>query len=302
MDMGNTSTIAKQATADPALHDANGIPAWLSIAPRPSSFGPRFICPETGLRFYAIPGPNGSLAVPGVTSLLSADADPEEKQRLRNWQEKELREGRDPKAGAKRGTRTHSMLEAYIRTGVLEPRNDSPEEAEAYAFAQGMERHLRHYDDFIWSEAPLRSGWEHVWSEADEEGVRLARVWSATWGVAGVPDLIGRHRRGLTILSDFKSSLRPYYRHSGGPIPNHCRTGYLKFKKTTRQLCLYRLAVKETLGIDIDALQIIVGLPTPGESQMFFIRPHEIELETEKAKQQCVRFWNRYGSGQLTAS
>ena len=300
--MGIAATIPHPLVASDELAGREGASLWSNIAPRPLEFGPRFICPHTGLRFYSIPGGDGNLAVPGATSLLSADADPEEKQRLRNWQARELAEGRDPEAGAKRGTRTHSLLENFVRTGVLEPWDDSPEQREAFNFAQGMERHLRHYDSFLWSEAPLRPNWNHVWSDADEDGVRLARVWSTRWGFAGVPDLIGRHRQGLTILSDFKTCARPYYRHSGGPIPNHCRLGYLKYKKCVRQLCLYRLAVKETLGLDIDALQIIVGLPKPGEAQMFFIRPHEMELETEKAKQQAIRFWERYGAGELAAA
>ena len=274
---------------------------WTTAAPKPPNLNPRFICPTTGLRFYGITGSQGDLAVPGVTSILSAVAPPEEKQRLIDWQAKEIAQGRDPKAGAKRGTKAHSILENFVRTGELRPLDDSPKMAEAFGFAQGMERHLRSFDSFLWSEAPLRTGWDHVWSNADEDGVRLARVWSSVWGFAGVPDLIGRHRNGLLVLSDFKTSTRPYFRASGSTIPAHCHVGYLKYKKTVRHLCLYRLAIKEVLGLDIDALQIIVGLPKAGESQMFYIRDNEIALETERAKQSCLAFWTRYELGALAA-
>jgi len=276
---------------------------WRSVAPVPQDFNPRFICPATGLRFYSIPGGDGRLAVPGVTSILSAVAEESEKARLRKWHEGEVAAGRNPKAGAERGTRAHFLLEQYIRTGVLEPAEHTSEWLEAWDYARGMERHLRSYDQFIWSEGPLRAGWEHCYSDADQNGERLPRVWSTQWGVAGTPDVLARHRRGLLILSDFKTATRPYYRPDGGAkVPTFHQIGYLKYKKTVRQLCLYRLAIKETLGLHVDRLQIIVGLPKPGVAQMFYVSEIEMAQETERAKQYCVRFWERFGAGEFAAA
>lgn len=127
------------------------------------------------------------------------------------------------------------------------------------------------------------------------DGSRIARVWNHTWGYAGTPDLIGRHHCGLTLLSDFKTSTRPYYRCSGNQVPAYAMLGYKKYKKCVRQLCLYKLAVEEMFDIKIDLLQIIVGLPKPGEAQMFFIREEEIALETERALGFCARFWEHHG-------
>lgn len=287
-------------------HDQAQRPApWLSCAPRKAreDSRTRFIDKETGMRFYPIPDPTGGLdlVVPGVTSLLSHDATPEELERLRRWREQELAKGRDPDAGRKRGTRVHARLEEYIRTGTLGPPDD-----EAGLYASGMERYLDSFENFLWSERPLVGDWDHVWTQAgydvEEEDAGspkvkarpLARVWSAIWGFAGTPDIIGKHRRHGLVLGDFKSSSRPYYRPArGARVPGHCRTGYLKYKKTVRQLCCYRVAVHETLGILPERLVIYVGLPSQGEAQQFWIDEREVDQETEAIKKTSLAFWSK---------
>jgi hypothetical protein len=161
-------------------------------------------------------------------------------------------------------------------------------------FYSGMEQYLEPYESFLWNERPLRSGWDHCWSAAPGEPDRLARVWSSVWGFSGTPDLIAQRRRGVVVLGDFKTSNKPYFRCSGTKVPAHRDVGYKKYKKTVRQLCAYRIAIKETLGIDIHALQIIVGLPQPGRAQMFYIQGTELEIETENFKQAAVAFWSQF--------
>lgn len=250
------------------------------------------------MRFYPIPDPHGGLdlVVPGVTSLLSHDMPPEEKQRLAEWRAREIAAGRDPNAGRDRGTAVHALLEAYIRTGEI------PSTGEVSDYASGMEQYLDAYDSFLWSERPLVDGWEHVWSHAGadvgEEGAAgedkpIARVWSARWGYAGTPDLIGKHRkRGLT-LGDFKTSNCPYYRPSGSRVPAYAKLGYQKYKKTVRQLCAYRLAIRETLDLEVDEIVIYVGLRKRGESQQFWVERREIEQETEALMRTASLFWSR---------
>jgi hypothetical protein len=276
--------------------------AWMTAAPTAPSPPDRrrYIDPASGIRFYPIPPPTGSgewLAVPGVTSILSDASSEEDRQRLENWRQQELAAGRDPNAGRDRGTRVHAALEDYIR-GV-EPSFSTDVDAAAFS---GMEKHLASYSTFLWNERPLVQGWEHCWSAPAGDPDRLARVWSWQWGYAGTPDLIGKHRRGLTILGDFKTSNQPYYRCSGSQVPAFKRTGYLKFRKTVRQLCAYKLAVEEMLDLHIDALQIIVGLPAAGESQMFYISGPDLELETENFKQLAAAFWAKRASAQLLAA
>ncbi|MGB7566041.1 MAG: hypothetical protein WBM08_14980 [Prochlorococcaceae cyanobacterium] len=249
----------------------------------------RFICPISGIRFYRISTDDGlDLAVPGVTSILADDEPKENRERLEQWKQREIAAGRDPDAGRIRGSAVHAVLEDHIR-GIRE----APESQEVAAYASGMERHLEDYDKFLWSERPLVKGWEHCWSERDEKNERLARVWSAIWGAAGTPDLIARDRRGLISLDDFKSAAKPYFRCSGSPVPLHLMNSWLKYKRTVRQLCAYKLMAEETLGIEIDRLRIIVGLPEEGKSQLFTLNRCEIAAETEAFKRMCVAFWQR---------
>ena len=259
----------------------------------------RFIDPASGIRFYPIPSPDsdGLLAVPGVTSILSSGQTDQEAERLENWRQRELDAGRDPNAAREKGTRVHGALENTIR-GLP---HGLELEADLASFS-GMAQHLDRYEEFLWNERPLVSGWEHCWSAPPEDPDRLARVWSWQWGFAGTPDLIGRHRRGLTILGDFKTSNQPYFRCSGTQVPAWKRTGYMKFRKTVRQLCAYKIAVEEMLDLHIDALQIIVGLPQSGESQMFYIQGPDLELETENFKQLAAAFWAKRAGAQLVAA
>jgi len=267
-------------------------PFWTSCAPFDASpVKPRFICTTTGVRLYFIPHPSGEgfLAVPGVTSVLGSEQTPEEAERLEAWRQREIAAGRDPNAGRERGTRVHGLLEDVIRTGVANPA--SQEDAD---FFSGMEQYIAAYDEFLWNERPLRAGWEHCWSAPEGDPHRLARVWSPTWGFAGTPDLIAV-RNGVRVVGDFKTSNKPYFRCHGDKVPRHQELGYKKYKKTVRQLCAYRLAIKEILGLETDALHIIVGLPEQGKAQQFWVQGPELEYETEQFKRLAVEFWKRFG-------
>lgn len=271
-------------------------PFWTSQAKQLSSRG-RYTDPISGIRFYPIEVNGCILAVPGVTSLLGAIEPSETKQRLEEWRQREIAAGRDPNARRECGTRVHGLLEDLIRTGDANP--SCQEDAD---FFDGMGDYIRSYDEFLWNERPLIQGWEHCWSAPEGDPDRLARVWSAVWGYAGTPDLIAR-RRGVTILGDFKTSTREYYRCHGDKVPRHHETGYKKYVKTVRQLCAYRLAIQEVLDLEIHALQIIVGLPQAGKAQQFYIQGPELERETENVKRAAVQFWKQHGqSGTATAA
>lgn len=259
----------------------------------------RFIDPFTGIRFYPVkvPGQDHWIALPGVTSILGSLTPPEETRFLEEWRQKEINAGRDPNAGRDRGTRVHARLEAYIR-GLPPPR---PETEQEHALTQsdhdyfsGMEKYLDHYESFVWSEKPLLPGYDHCWSAPAGDPDRLARVWSLLWGFSGTPDLIARRSNSMTILGDFKTSSKPYYRCSGNKVPAFKEVGFKKYKKTVRQLCGYKLAIKETLDIDINALQIIVGLPGRNEAQMFYIHGMELEVEMENFKKAAISFWENF--------
>ena len=251
---------------------------------------PRFIGAD-GIRYYLIPAQQSEsfVAVPGVTSLLSAGERQEDRDTIEKWRLRELAAGRDPNAGRERGTRVHAMLENVVRCGSF-----GPGSAEDLGYASGMEQHLELFDSFSWNERPLVSHWDHCWSGPKSDPNRMARVWSAEWGFAGTPDLIGRFPSGLQVLGDSKTATRPYYRPMPcRSVPRFAELGYKKYKKTVRQLCAYRLAIKETLDLDIDQLMIIVGLPKPGASQLFLVGQHEMKRETETIKRLAEQFWSK---------
>lgn len=254
----------------------------------------RFIDPQTGLRFYPIPAGDdaGFVCVPGVTSILGCTATQEDKDRLERWRAKEIAAGRDPNAARERGTRVHTGLENWVRG--LTPEFTVQSDLDCFT---GMTRHLERYDTFLWNERPLVPGWERCWNTTDKSDPdRLARVWSNVWGYSGTPDFIGvTKEKRLTVLGDFKTSNQPYFRCSGTLVPMHRKTGFLKYKKTVRQLCAYKMAVEEMFPhIRIDGLQIVVGLPKSGESQQFWISEAEIARETETFKQTCQHFWTKH--------
>lgn len=285
-----------QATTAPP---SSSLSFWQPVAlPAPSH--ERFIDPASGIRFYPIPPAPGSdqlVAVPGVTSILAVGDTQEDKERLENWRRREIEAGRDPDEGRKRGSIVHAAMEDVIRG--KEP--SFPDEATANYFS-GIERHLGRYSEFWWNERPLRAGWDHCWNAPPGTPDRLARVWSWRWGFAGVPDIGGVHQRGAVILSDLKTSKQPYFRCSGSRVPQHKQLGYKKYKKCVRQLCAYRLALKETIDMDVDLLQILVALPGRGETQMFFVHRPEIEAETAIMQKMAVQFWQRRQGLQLAAA
>jgi|GEM_PF-1127988 hypothetical protein len=252
------------------------------------------------LRVYPCPSPDGRglVLLPGCTSILSATAPPADREFLERWRLREIAAGRDPLAAAYRGSAVHALLEARIR-GLSLPDvvqvDGKPYRItdEVMAFYNGMYEFIKPFDYHVWSEQPLRLGWEHTWSTTDESDPRrLARVWSSTWGYSGTPDLISHSdEHGGYVLSDFKTAKAPYFQAQRSiPVPSGQGTNFKKYKKTVRQLCLYAEAIKETLNIEIAKLHIIVGTPTGARE--YWVDPWEREQERANALRLCQQFWN----------
>lgn len=266
---------------------------WQMRAPRlPADQIGRYKCTRTGMRMYPVPDPRGVeyglTALPGATTLLGALAPREDKERLEKWRAREVKAGRDPNAAAERGTKVHALLERRILGLKLES-----DDEEVMSYASGMDEGFNEFTEFLWSERPLVRGWEKAWNTMDTSHPdRLARVWSAEWGVSGVPDLIGV-RRGRNVLSDFKSARVPYFvPEHGQQIPWGEKFNAMKFYKTCRQLSLYALAIEETLGLHIDELEIRVGYP--GGSQIIAVPEMTYARELENVKKMCLEFWGNF--------
>jgi hypothetical protein len=217
-----------------------------------------------GRRHYQVaPG----IYVPSVTTVLGATSSAASKAALNNWLANNPG-GRE--AAADRGTAIHKACEDYVRgRPVSVP-------AEIRCYWDGLAAHLDSYDSFIWSEVPLLPEHRHL---IDAES-GIAMVHSLQYRYAGVPDLIAL-RNGAHFLVDFKTSNNPYCRFfpkqdddeliaAGGSFG-----GWMKYVKCATQLAAYKIAIKETLGVTINRVEILAS--TPLITQRFQIHGPELK-------------------------
>jgi len=214
-----------------------------------------------GRRHYQVsPG----IFVPSVTTVLGATATAASKAALNNWLANNPG-GRE--AAVERGTAIHAACEDYVRG---RPVSVSPE---IQCYWDGLARHLDSYDGFIWSEVPLLPQHRHL---IDAES-GIAMVYSLEYRYAGVPDLIAL-RNGAHFLVDFKTSNNLYCRfypdeevaEAGGSFG-----GWMKYLKCATQLAAYKIAIKETLGLTINRVEILTS--TPETTQRFQIHGPELK-------------------------
>lgn len=117
----------------------------------------RAIARETvdGRRLYATPDGN---RLPSVTTILDATKPEEKRQALQEWRN---RVGHDraqkiTTEAAARGTRMHTYLEEYVKTGQLKPRGSNPFSWASHAMAETVIEHgLKNVNEFWGVEIPL---------------------------------------------------------------------------------------------------------------------------------------------------
>ena len=148
-----------------------------------------------------------------------------------------------------------------------------------------MEKYLSKFDEIIWSERPLKPEWVPI-TVADDG---MPRIWSSKYLYSGTPDLVGI-RNGMVILADYKTSNSPYCREFPKGQDRSKFTGYMKMAKVKMQLAAYALAFEETLGVKVDATQVIVS--TEDMTQNFYIRGREFEASKNKWLERVNLFWN----------
>lgn len=227
-----------------------------------------------GTRYYRT-GDKPDVAFPSVTAILGRTASAKSKQSLATWA---LKNPGGREAAAERGTAIHAACEAYIRGQQVDILPDY------LPFWEGMARHLDKFDYFVWSEAPLRPEWKHC---TGEDGI--SRIWSHKYRYCGCPDLIG-FRRGISFLLDFKTSVGPYCRYfPTEPKDRNRFGGWQKFQKTCLQLGAYSQAAAETLGVPIEAGEILVT--TPETTQSFLIRGDELNQSRYRFFQRVKQYY-----------
>ena len=215
-----------------------------------------------GKRHYTTPLFTGP--APSVTTIISETASEQNKKKLEMWSK--ANPGVKEK-GAERGTAIHYGMEQYLKG------EKDPEISEDYAeFWSGMPKILDQFGDVLWAESPVLESFKFTMG-ADE----VARVWGSdeegrAW--AGAPDIIGFVEDKLT-LADLKTSVKPYSRkwpkeyEKGSQEWRDLLGGYMKFKKTCKQLAAYDLAIQQTLDVKVDQAAILVS--TPLRTQVFKI-------------------------------
>ena len=215
-----------------------------------------------GKRHYTTPLFTGP--APSVTTIISETASEQNKRKLEMWSK--ANPGVKEKA-AERGTAIHFGMEQYLKG------NKKPEIQDEYQeFWSGMPSILDQFGDVLWAESPLLETFKFT-EGADD----VARVWGSdeegrAW--AGAPDIIGFVNDKLT-LADLKTSVKPYSRkwpkeyEKGSKEWRDLLGGYMKFKKTCKQLAAYDLAIQQTLDVKVDQAAILVS--TPLRTQVFKI-------------------------------
>tara|TARA_R100001463_G_scaffold16069_3_gene41758 strand:+ start:1270 stop:2121 length:852 start_codon:yes stop_codon:yes gene_type:complete len=226
-----------------------------------------------GERHYRT-GDKPDKAYPSVTTILGKCASESSKKALRNWIAKNPG---GSAAAAARGTAVHEACEAYIRGKEITI------EEEYLPFWDGLSKHLDRYDEFLWSEMPLRPEWAYC---TGDDGI--SRVWSHKYQYCGCPDLIGV-RNDTVIIGDFKTSNQPYSRYYPKGKDDRSRfTGWNKFNKCAMQLGAYSIAIEESLGLVIDCAQIIVS--TPEIDQSFILNTAELDKYKTKWLQKIRKY------------
>ena len=228
-----------------------------------------------GERHYATD--KADKAYPSVTTILGATSSERSKKALLNWQAKNPN---GAMLAAERGSAVHQACEDYIRGKEITLKE------EYLPFWEGMSQHLDKYDEFIWSEMPLRPEWKFC---TGEDGI--SRVWSHEYMYCGCPDLLGV-RNDTVIIGDFKTSNQPYCRYyptkEASKNNRALFTGWNKFNKCAMQLAAYAQACKETLGVNVSCAEIIVS--TPEINQSFILNSNELAKFHTKWLQKVRRY------------
>ena len=215
-----------------------------------------------GKRHYTTPLPTGP--APSVTTIISETASEANKRKLEMWSKANpgVKE-----AAAERGTAVHFGMEQYLKG------NKTPDISDEYKdFWAGMPAILDQFSEVLWAESPVKDEYKFTLGADD-----VARVWGCddegrAW--AGAPDIIAVANNKVA-LADLKTSVKPYSRkwpkdyEKGSQEWRDLLGGYMKFKKTCKQLAAYDIAIEQTLGIKVSQAAILVS--TPVRTQVFKI-------------------------------
>ena len=212
-----------------------------------------------GKRFYATPdGKN----LPSVTTILDKTKSEESKAALHNWRRAVGAEKAQQitTEAANRGTRMHTYLEDYVKTGVIKERTTNPYSWASHAMAHVVvEKGLKNVNEFWGIEVPLYF-----------PGI-----------YAGTTDGAGIHLNEESIL-DYKQSNKPKRREW--------------IEDYFVQLCAYAEAHNEVHGTRIRKGVILMCVKPDVDDQFNIIKPPEYQefvLEGSEYDKYRDLWWRR---------
>lgn len=212
-----------------------------------------------GKRLYATPDGD---RLPSVTTVLDATKPEEKRQALQQWRNRvgHAQAQAITTEAANRGTRMHSYLEHYVKTGEIKPKGSNPFSWASHVMAETViDQGLSQVTEFWGIEVPLYF-----------PGI-----------YAGTTDCVGLHQ-GIPAILDFKQSNRPK------------REEWIDDYKL--QLAAYAAAHNEVYGTDINRGVILMCVrPTESEPGMYTTAPQYQQwiIEGDDFRVWTDRWWHR---------
>lgn len=212
-----------------------------------------------GQRLYATPDGD---RLPSVTTVLDATKPEEKRQALQQWRNRvgHAQAQAITTEAANRGTRMHSYLEHYVKTGELQSKGSNPFSWASHVMAQTViEQGLSQVTEFWGIEVPLY----------------FPSIY------AGTTDCVGLYQ-GVPAILDFKQSNRPK------------REEWIDDYKL--QLAAYAAAHNEVYGTDINRGVILMCVkPTESEPGVYVTEPQYQQwiIEGEDFRTWTDRWWHR---------
>lgn len=212
-----------------------------------------------GTRLYLDPT---GMKLPSVTTILDRTRPEEKRQALQQWRDRvgHAQAQQITTEAATRGTRMHSYLEHYVKTGEIRPRPSNPFAWASHAMAQTViEQGLKNVSEFWGVEVPL--------------------YFPSLY--AGTTDGVGIHQ-GQQCILDYKQTNRPK------------REEWIDDYKL--QLVAYALAHNETHGTRIRKGVILMCVKPQSDEYNNIVQPpqyQEFVVEGDDFDHWESQWWNR---------
>jgi len=222
---------------------------------------------EDGRRLYLTPD---GKKLPSVTTILDRTKPEEKKQALANWKRRvgEAQAQQITTEAANRGTRMHTYLEHYVKTGQIREAGTNPYAWSSHAMAQTViEQGLKNVDEFWGVEIPLY----------------FPKLYAGTSDGAGI-------HLGRESILDYKQTNKPKKREW--------------IEDYFLQLVAYALAHNEVYGTNIRKGVVLMCVKPETDANLNIVSPpvyQEFVLEEQDFDHWEQQWWRRLELYYLTA-